>query len=374
MKLIYFTPKRFQFVSADNAYVLRLAESFRKILDKNFIFVFISKPKGILNDYNIINLNFKLFGDSKYFSFYLTYVYFFIWTPFFLISRKIKDKDNVFWLGDIKLLTILILWKKILRYDYKICSDWHMYHDTKLSRFAARNSNRLITTSEKLKNLIITKTKIDSLKIKAVYGGTDLFDYEMVDKIEARKKLNLPLDKKLVGYIGLFKTMGLEKGIDTMMKALLFLDKSVVMVFVGARAGEVEAYKKMAVSFKVEDRCIIVEKKNLNEVVVYQQAMDILAIPYPDKPHFRDYGFPMKVYDYMAAKRPIIYSRLDLVEEVIADYGYPFIPDDPDDFANNLKKIFSDYDEAEIKAGKAFAAVKEFSWDKKAEKIINFIK
>ena len=77
--------------------------------------------------------------------------------------------------------------------------------------------------------------------------------------------------------------------------------------------------------------------KILKKWFFYEQASDALVIPYPDKPHFRLYGFPMKVYEYMASQRPIIYSKLELVEEVLSDCGYGFTPDDPIDLAEKNK-------------------------------------
>ena len=73
-------------------------------------------------------------------------------------------------------------------------------------------------------------------------------------------------------------------------------------------------------------------------MALYEQASDVLVIPYPDKPHFRLYGFPMKVYEYMASQRPIVYSKLELAEEVLPDCGYGFVPDDPNDLVEKIKR------------------------------------
>ena len=46
----------------------------------------------------------------------------------------------------------------------------------------------------------------------------------------------------------------------------------------------------------------------------------------------------MKVYEYMASQRPIVYSKLELAEEVLSDCGYGFAPDDPKDLAEKIKE------------------------------------
>ncbi len=205
------------------------------------------------------------------------------------------------------------------------------------------------------------------------YGGVDIDNYKNIDKNEARKILNLPTDKNIVGYVGLFKTMGMEKGIGTMIESLKNLSENEIMVFIGGKNEEITEYKKRAQKNGVLERCIFEGRKGFKEVVLYEQASDVLVIPYPDKPHFRLYGFPMKVYEYMASQRPIVYSKLELAEEVLADCGYGFIPDNPKDLAEKIKQAIGTKD-ADEKVKIAYEKVKNYTWQKKAENIITFIK
>ena len=79
-----------------------------------------------------------------------------------------------------------------------------MLYNNWRDKYIAVNSDFLITTSAKLKNLLIEKTKINSGKVLVVYGGVDLDNYEKTDKNKARTVLSLPLGKNVVGYVGLF--------------------------------------------------------------------------------------------------------------------------------------------------------------------------
>ena len=205
------------------------------------------------------------------------------------------------------------------------------------------------------------------------YGGVDIDNYRCVDKNEARKTLNLPADKNIIGYVGLFKTMGMEKGINTMIESLKNLNENEIMIFIGGKDEEIKEYKKIAKENGVLERCIFEGRKDFKEVVLYEQASDVLVIPYPDKPHFRLYGFPMKVYEYMASQRPIVYSKLELVEEILSDCGYGFIPDGPKDLAEKIKEAIGAKD-ADEKIKIAYEKVKNYTWQKKAENIVAFIK
>ena len=371
MKLIHLTAKKFQSLSADNIYILNLAEKFNNLLGKDYSIVVASKSSEQFKDTAVINLRLKTW-ETVFLNFWYPYVFYFFWLPFFIFKIK-SNSDAVFFSNESHLLSYLIRFRKIFKFKYKICSDWHMLYNNWRDGYIALNSDFLITTSAKLKNLLIKKTKINPKKILVAYGGVDIDNYRCVDKNEARKTLNLPADKNIIGYVGLFKTMGMEKGINTMIESLKNLNENEIMIFIGGKDEEIKEYKKIAKENGVLERCIFEGRKDFKEVVLYEQASDVLVIPYPDKPHFRLYGFPMKVYEYMASQRPIVYSKLELVEEILSDCGYGFIPDGPKDLAEKIKEAIGAKD-ADEKVKIAYEKVKNYTWQKKAENIVAFIK
>jgi len=381
MRLIYLTLIRFEKVNADTAYISSMADAFNKSLGDKFILTMTGKSpeqfKEIKTHEFNLGVNSLIYYRLPSFFYQpiikLSYILFFLYFPFYA-RRNLNYKEQIIFSSDSNLLTMIIFWKKVFFYKYNICSDWHMLFNNLKNEYIVKNSDYLITTSTKLKKSLAKKFGAKEDKILVAYGGIDLEKFKNITKEQARIKLGLPINKKLVGYIGLFTTMRMEKGIGTMVESLKHLDNDIAIILVGRREREGVDYGRLAEENGVADRCIIKDFVNYERMILYEQAMDILVIPYPDKPHYREYGFPMKVYEYMASKRPIIYSRLELVEEIIGDYGYSFIPDDPKDLAECTKRIFLEYGEAEARAERACESVKEYSWEKKAEKIINFIK
>ncbi|MBI1974284.1 MAG: glycosyltransferase family 4 protein [Candidatus Zambryskibacteria bacterium] len=250
-----------------------------------------------------------------------------------------------------------------------------MLHDDWKDRFISKNSDSLITTSEKLKKSLL-EIGVPSEKALVVYGGVNLADFGNVDSSATKKKYGIPTDKVLIGYIGLFRTMGMEKGIDIMIRSLKFLNQDTLMVFVGGKKNEVSAYETLAGEIGVRNQCIFIEKiPDQKEIFNIEQAMNVLVIPYPDRPHFRNYGFPMKVYEYMAAEKPIVYSKLDLTEEILKDCGFTFVPDSEVSLADTIKYVISEENLGEVseKATLAYEKLKEFTWENKARKIIEFL-
>ncbi|MFA4818168.1 MAG: glycosyltransferase family 4 protein [Parcubacteria group bacterium] len=373
-KLIHLSARKFQYLSADAVYIENLAGQFAAALGGDYHLVVGNKSPEQFAGVNLLNLNFRTWGRSVWLYFWPPYIYYFFWLPFFL--TKEKGDGRVYFTSDQNILCLLIFWKKRLGLKLKICADLHLLYENWKDGYIAKNCDFIITTSMKLKNLIIERFKTEPNKILTVYGGVDPVNYAgALDRTALRKKLALPDGQHLIGYVGLFKTMGMEKGLKTMIEATTKLAENNIMVFVGGKEAELSEYKKYAEKLDVAERCIFIGRVKLGEVAAFEQAMDILVIPYPNQPHFRLYGFPMKIYEYMAAKRPIVYSALDLAEEILADCGYTFKADDSESLAKTLKYVAGggNREEVQIKVEIASAKLQQLTWQGKAEKIIEFI-
>ncbi len=369
MKFIYLTAKKYPGSTADHNYILELAKAFHSELGNNFRFVVCNTLSLEGVDSSLINLNIP--NSLK------RTIYFFFWIPWFLLKQSnykpIKSSERIiFFSNDQNLLVILIFWRWLLNLSSHVVADWHLLSNTWKDLCIAKNVDLSITTSEKLKRSI--SRLIPFSRALTIYGGVNLGAYlqnnsESIQII--RRRLGVPVDKFLVSYIGLFKTLGQEKGIKMMIDSLKYQDQDVVMVFVGGKPDEIVSYGKYAQEIGIKDCCIFLPIQSFEKVVEYQKVMDILVIPYPDQPHFRNYGFPMKVYEYMASKVPIVYTKLELLEEIISDCAFGIKPDNPQEFANMVKYIKSDPELARKKAFLAFEKVKNLDWLSKAKAIIS---
>jgi glycosyltransferase involved in cell wall biosynthesis len=238
----------------------------------------------------------------------------------------------------------------------------------------AKNADLHISTTEHLRNQIITILGARSEDIQTVHGGVSEEALLEKDTRVLREKLELPVDQTLVGYIGLFRTLRMEKGIITMIEALTYVprEKNIKMVFVGGKGEEIDFYQKKAKELNVEEQCIFIEKVSSDLVMDYQSAMDILVIPYPDLPHYRNYGFPMKTYEYMASGVPIVYSNLPIIEEVLRDYGTSFVAGNAQSLARVVIESMGT-DQVIEKAKKAKQKSRGYTWEEKAKTILKYM-
>lgn len=367
MKLIYITSKKFPSKKVDPFYVRSMAEAFTRLLGSDFIFLVRGAVPDQLKNTNAVPIKLpRRFRVTSYF----------FLMPILIFLRKWSNRETIFLSYDPYLLSILIFWRKIFRFKYSICSDWHQLFDDWRDKYVSANSDYLVSTSKRLKELLSSVCGVDSSKVLVAYGGVNpslFIEKSKVKKENLRHKLKLPRDSFLVGYVGGFRSVGMEKGLGTMIKALPTLSDNVVMVFVGGSKAYIDEYINMAKEVDVENRCIFVEKQSFEKVIEYELAMDILVIPYPDKHHFRDYGFPMKVWEYMASERPIIYSNLEIMSEVLGERATSFESDDASSLARAILSIYKNMEGAEEKAKKNSKGVQSYTWEARAKNILNFI-
>jgi glycosyltransferase involved in cell wall biosynthesis len=104
----------------------------------------------------------------------------------------------------------------------------------------------------------------------------------------------------------------------------------------------------------------------------YQQAADILLIPYSSKLDTVKWFSSLKLFEYMASGTPIIASNLERISSVLnEDSGYLIPPDDPTALMNVIKEICAHPEEAHYKAQKAREVVKQYTWQQRAKEILN---
>ncbi len=367
MKFSYVTSQKYPSSKADPFFWRSMAEAFQKTLGNDFVFVVRNTASEALPNFHTLSLSLP-YRFRK--------ILYFLVTPFLVMKQDWNGTDRIIFSADPYLLAIFIFWKKTLRLRYRVCSDWHqMFGDWKDS-FIASGSDYLITTSERLKGKLVRECGVNPSKALVAYGGTNptIFNERRTDDALAlRTRLNLPEKMYLVGYVGAFKAIGQEKGLRTMIEALPLLPEEVKMVFVGGSSALINEYCEYAKEQGVDDRCFFLEKKPFPEFMDYELAMDILVIPYPDEPHFRDFGFPMKVWEYMAAGKPIIYSNLEIMAEILLNRGTAFKAGDAHNLAEAVVRV-KDAGPIEItRAMQNITDVEAYTWQGRAKHIINFV-
>ena len=199
-----------------------------------------------------------------------------------------------------------------------------------------------------------------------------------LSKDEARKKLNLSLDKKLVIYTGhLYEWKGaalLLKAARNFQFSISNFQKNeedILFVFVGGTNKDVQSFRKQT---KGLNNILCLGHKPHKDIPIYLKAADVLVLPNGKEEKISElYTSPLKLFEYMAAKRPIIASDLPSIREVLDDQMAVFFkPDNPDQLAESIKKVIWNNHLAETISAKAFERVGNHTWERRVKKILVF--
>jgi glycosyltransferase involved in cell wall biosynthesis len=215
-------------------------------------------------------------------------------------------------------------------------------------------------------------------RIMVAHDGVDLSEFESVqEKDQLRKILYLPQDKKLVGYIGKLRTMGESKGVEVIIEAVGHAHAQMpeaALLIVGLNADEMNEVRGLARKAGLPNEAIYLVGHVPHTVAVqYLCAADVLVMNYPNAPHYARIMSPLKLFEYMASGTPIVTSDLPSIREVLPEDAAYFIePESTHSLIFGITQTLSDPSAPE-RSRRAREEVAQYTWGKRAHKVLDFI-
>ncbi len=242
-----------------------------------------------------------------------------------------------------------------------------------------RRLKKIIVTTSGLRREFV-RIGIPEEAILVLPNAVSLEEFSIDENQEnCRRHLGLPQDRPIIGYVGVFVTYGVEKGIPTLVRSLAFLQNRYappLLVCVGGPVSFAEEYYRIADSVKVPREMLrIVDFQPRAEVARWMKACDICTIPFPRNKNFMEYASPMKLFEYMAAGVPVIASDFPVIRDVLEDgkNGLLVPADDPKAWADGMAKILDNPDLAERLARGGRETVAGNTWENRAARAYLFM-
>jgi len=392
VKILYIANARIPTEKAHGLQILKMCEAFRDFgFEVELIHPFRFQSKWMREVRDI----WAYFGIKRKFKIICLFSPDFIWLDRFMPESVYRV---LFHLQSIAFALEALVYTSFRKGDLYFTRDiWVAYLFTKLGRPIIYESHdyprsgfrrKLIKGySTHLKSLVTNTRKLAEFyqhlgipKEKILYApnGVDLKGFDLdISKEEARRKVGLPIDARLVIYVGRFHTLNQQKGLSTMIRSLEYLPSRVKMVFVG---GPVEMGKRISSEVTLRkgihpDQIIFTDHIAPTLVPFYLKASDTLVIPFPKAVHFAYYASPIKIFEYMTSGRPIVASDLPSIRDIVQDGETALLvePDNPKALAEGIEMILDNPGLAKRISEQAYGEVQQYSWDERARKIIEFI-
>lgn len=214
---------------------------------------------------------------------------------------------------------------------------------------------------------------IDPGRLLVAPDAVDLDAYRNPpSKVEARAQLGLPLEAKIACYAGHLYPW---KGVHTLVQAARHLPDDHLICIVGGTSEDMRALRTVVQREGLEN-VQLVGHVPPTRVPTYLAAADVLVLPNSGKSEVSArYTSPMKLFEYMAARRPIVASRLPSLQEILRDGDYALLvePDNPEALATGISRVVSDPYLAEVLSSAAWRDVQGNSWEARGGRILGFL-
>jgi len=250
-------------------------------------------------------------------------------------------------------------------------------HDLSVKLFSFRRklfskAELIFTLTNLMKQELIANYQIAEDKIFVSPDGVDLEKFNLnITQVEARKRLNLPQEQKIILYSGHLYPW---KGAQILAEAAKQVEGT--CYFIGGTEKDHNNFLQTNHELINSGKVVAPGFRSHTEIPYWLAAADVLVLPNSGKETISArYTSPLKLFEYMAANRPIIASDLPSLREIMNEKNAIFFtPDNSDSLAGAIKKVLSDPVMAKNISEQAFQGVQAYTWQKRAIMIIEKFK
>ncbi len=203
--------------------------------------------------------------------------------------------------------------------------------------------------------------------LKLFHPIYDIFSGEDTSKAEARQRLGISLDTRMILYFGLIRPY---KGVDTLLKALPMLsevDRLKCYVVGEVYSGKEEL--EMLMAKLPAERATLVDSYIPNESVSdWFRACDLVVLPYRSATQS---GIIPIAY---RCGRPVVATKVGALPDVVkeGETGYLVEPNDPEALADAIRRYFIDLNAPDLTENIA-RQCDNLSWARYSEELTAFI-
>jgi glycosyltransferase involved in cell wall biosynthesis len=202
--------------------------------------------------------------------------------------------------------------------------------------------------------------------------GVDLQRFQNpLSKTQARTALGLSEGAPWIVHAGhLYEGRGGEE----LVRALTQIPAA-RLLFAGGKSADVERVRAVAAAQGLADRVRFEGMVPNGRIPLYLWAADVLVMPYTSRTPIMGSISPMKMFEYMAAQRPIVSTDFPTLREVLRDGENAVLvaPGNPPALAAGIRRVLGDPGLGEKISRQARREVDDFTWERRAEKIMGVL-
>ena len=228
---------------------------------------------------------------------------------------------------------------------------------------------RIVVPSARLAALLQQRWRLPLEKFLVIPNGVDLGLFGSVDKAVARGRFGLMSGLSVVAYVGkLAPWQGLETLIDS---AQLLEGEPKLLVLIVGEGPLRGAIASRIIAKHLEERIRLVGSIPHEDVPTILASADVCVAPFSSKRNELIGISPIKLFEYLAAGRPIVASDVAGVREIVEDAGVLVAPDSAPLLASAIKQLIDDPARMANLGRRASDLAKANSWASRARSILD---
>ncbi len=265
-----------------------------------------------------------------------------------------------------------------------------------LDRVTIRCPARLVSLTATFRDYLAEQGLRPRTEVVVIPDGYDSSLYTGTTQTAARTTLHLPATAFIVGYAGLtfaYRRLDLLIAAFAALRAYVDPTRPLILVLVGGRPAEQAALAAQAqqLGLRVDRRqsavggtmtvtdptntphSIVLLPGQVDQatVVQYLAAGDVLVIPDTVTTLTAS---PLKLFEYMAAGRPIVLRELPALREILGDDGIYFPPGDTSALTAALAALAADPTRAAHLGQAAAARAGGYTYQARAARVLNVLR
>lgn len=234
-----------------------------------------------------------------------------------------------------------------------------------------KNVNHVFVMVEESKQRLINK-QVNKERITIV-SNTPIIKKFIAAKATYPGKLNYKRDKLILLYVGF---VNYSRGLDTIIESIkeyIKFDNNIYLIILGT--GSAEDNLKTTVKNNYLNEYVGFEGWVDNKAVPeYIASSDICLVPHHKCSHW-DNTIPNKLFDYMAAGKPVLVSNVNPVERIVehADCGSVYRDYDINDLVSQILKLKESEMRYNLGKNGVEAIKKHYNWDNDSARMLQSI-
>lgn len=234
-----------------------------------------------------------------------------------------------------------------------------------------RAADLIIAVDDGLRPLL-ARAGVGSGRVRVLPNAVDTELFHPDVKPDAVRDRHGLRGRFVVGFVGSFKAWhGVEVLIDAFIELHLG-NRDTHLLLVGD-GPLLERLRRKVSDAGVAGAVTFTGRVPHHEAPEYVAAMDVTVAPYPALEHF--YYSPLKVFEYMAAGRPVVTSRVGRLARLLEDGETALLcpPGDRRELLACLRRLRADVSLARKVATRARVVAQRHTWNQNAARVIAWI-